>query len=275
MTLLPFRPPVNPDAVSAYLLHVAACCSQSSIARARGVNQSTIHRAVMAVEALREGAEWDAILTALQDAALQPGQPPALVLTDFRISAAARVVAGGDPVAPVLAAGPALLVRGATIYTHGLKDRAVIAGPDGQPHGHLPRAAVLAGLLAGWFSLFRPMGRLSVFRPAPAFLDDLRPLAGRLSVADLPVLGRLDLSPGCEAAAHRFALAYRQSPVAVDPIRGRMPRELFGPLELCVGRNVTIGQMERETGLPRGSGRPILTAALSVLAAIYTTGTGQ
>lgn len=273
MTALPLRPAVSPDAISAYLLHVGACCSQSSIAAARGVHRSSVHRAVLAVETLRDAPEWDAILTALQDAAMQ--RVARLSLVDFRIEAAMRAVAGGDAAAPVLAAAPALLARGAAVWVNPALPMALVSRPDGEKLDSLPRKVVLAGLLAGWFDLIRPGPRLSMLRPAPAFLADLRQAMGFLPRTDLPALLRLDLTPGGTVAAHRFARAYRQSPALVDVIRGKMPRELYRPLEICIGQGAGLEEMERACALPAQAGRPLLAAALAVLAAIYATGGDQ
>lgn len=168
MPIFPDMAQVSVDYLADYLAHVAIGRTQSEIALQRCVVRSAICRRIMKIETLRDLPEWDAALVALQAAMFDPLRP--LLLDGLTITAAARHLAGGEPVPMVLENAPALLAQNAQIATAEGMDWAVILDGSGIQTGSMPRALALTG----WFTRGPDKGRICTLVSSGGFLAALR-----------------------------------------------------------------------------------------------------
>lgn len=265
---------ISPVALETYLAHVADGTGQRELARARGVNPSTVCRAVARCEELRDSAEWDELLSILQTARLATGRTTGLPLLPRNAGAAeilGVLTAGSDPLAdlrPVTAA----LAGGAHVVTgRGLPVAIVVAAGDVRV-GAMPRRAVLAAILLGWFRPARLGEKLSRYALTQRGADALA--AAGAAPATLPAA--LSDAAGVArttddlATAHWFAGAWSAAgaDAGLAHLRAAMPGWLFQALAGVCGEGRRIGEVERALDMPPRAGRGVIAAALSMATAL-------
>lgn len=260
---------ISPVALETYLAHVADGTGQRELARARGVNPSTVCRAVARCEELRDSAEWDELLAVLQAARLGADSlgRPFLPRNAGAAEILAVVTAGADPLAD-LARMTAALAGGAHVVTGpGLPVAIVVAAGDVRV-GAMPRRAVLAAILLGWFRPARLGGKLSRYALTQRGADALADAGAAPATLPAALSAAADVARTSDdlATAHWFAGAWSApAPDAgLSHLRAAMPAWLFQALAGVCGEGRRIGEVESALGLPPRTGRGVIAAALSV-----------
>ena len=264
---------ISPVALETYLAHVADGIGQRELARLRGINPSSVNRAVARCEELRDLPEWDELLGILQSARLAPDSPGGAVLP--RNAGAAEILAAiaadTDPLAEV-ARLTAALAGGAHVVTGpGLPVAVVVAAGDVRV-GAMSRRAVLAAVLLGWFRCARQGDKLSRYaltqRGAVA-LSEAGAAPATLPAA-LSVAADLARNTDHVATAHWFPGAWSpaDADAALAHLRAAMPSSLYQALAGVCGEGRRIGDVEKSLGLAPRTGRGVIAAALAVATAL-------
>jgi len=253
------------EAVAAYLAHTVAGRTVRGIARAAGVEPSTITRRVRRVEDLRDNPEWDEILTALE-AGFMARDPMAPITVEAVFMA--LDVTKEDLRGAVRRLLPSVKLPLSFIATSTGVDKCMSPAPDGPPNIFIPRRVLLAGLAVGWFRLqaggekvrkyeVAPPAR-AVFPAAPAAL-----VTGAPAVVAMAARKHPDLFTDYR---QRVAVAVQVAALCGDAakLEAALPGTINATLAHVCAHDRGLVELEAEMGWPARSGKLALALALDV-----------